>query len=97
MVEQPAKRRIRQFVFYMKTIILFFASLATVFLINLQTLNVVGYNYALAFVTSALISWSSYYLFKLIPDGMKWYEFIAYIIGGAVGAVLGMYIYGQIS
>lgn len=77
-----------------KTWILFFASLATVFFLGFQGINVIKYYYGLAIITSLLISISSYYLYKFVPDGkLKWYEFIAYCLGGAIGIVLSMLVH----
>jgi intracellular septation protein A len=75
-----------------KPVVLFFASFATVFLLGVQTINIVKFSYTLAFVTSMLISWSSYYLYKLVPN-MKLIEFISYTLGGAIGIVSSMYVY----
>jgi hypothetical protein len=75
------------------TLTLFLATFFITFLLNFQTINAVHYYYGLTVVTSIGISWANYYLFKLVPNKLTWVQFLAYLMGGAIGSVFGLLIH----
>lgn len=77
-----------------KTIVIFVATFLTVFLLGLQGLNIVHYQYGFAGMTSLGISLTSYYLYKLMPsiDLCSW-PFLASVIGALLGVWSSMLLF----
>jgi hypothetical protein len=76
-----------------KALKLFLSSFFTVFLLGFQSINAVHYYYGLATITSIGIGWSSIYLYRLIPEKMSVFDFLAYSLGGILGITGSMYLH----
>ena len=68
---------------------LFVSTLVLVFALGLQSLNVNGGHYTLAFLTSFLIGGANLVVLKVAPNAATT-EIIAYLSGGPIGIVLSM-------
>lgn len=76
----------------MTAAILFGSTFVLVFLLSLQSLNVVGGHYTMAFLTSFGIGVSNLLLFKLAPDA-NGVEILAFVSGGPFGVIAAMKTY----
>ena len=74
----------------MNALLLFGSTLALVFFLGLQSLNVNNGRYLAAFFTSFGIGAANLALFKLAPDASG-LEIAAYLSGGPVGIVASMW------
>ena len=79
----------------MNAIFLFLSTLALVFCLGLQSLNVNRGHYVAAFVTSFAIGASNLVLFKLAPDASG-IEIAGYLLGGPIGIVCAMRAHGRL-
>ena len=68
----------------MNALALFVSTFVLVFALGLQSLNVNGRHYALAFFTSFAIGAGNLVLFKLAPDATG-LEIAAFMLGGPLG------------
>ncbi len=76
----------------MTELLLFASTFAVVFFLGLQSLNVNGGHYALAFCTSFAIGASQLALYRYMPDPTLT-QTIAYLIGGPIGIVTSMWVH----
>lgn len=74
----------------MTALTIFCCTYAVVLALSLQSLNVVGGHYALAFTTSIVISGCNLLLFKIVPQPTGWIENLAFLAGGPFGAISAM-------
>ena len=79
----------------MNALLLFGSTLALVFFLGLQSLNVNGGRYLAAFITSFGIGAANLALFKLAPDASG-LEIAAYLSGGPVGIVASMCLHRRV-
>ena len=70
--------------------LLFASTFVSVFALGFQSLNVNGGHYRAAFLTSLLISASTLWLYRLLPQADVT-EIAAYMLGGPFGIVASMW------
>lgn len=74
----------------MTALVLFGSTFLSVFALGFQSLNVNGGHYRAAFLTSLLISASTLWLYRLLPQADVT-EIAAYMLGGPFGIVASMW------
>ncbi len=79
----------------MNALLLFGSTLALVFFLGLQSLNVNNGRYLAAFFTGFGIGAANLALFKLAPDASG-LEIAAYLSGGPVGIVASMWVHRRV-
>lgn len=76
----------------MTELLLFASTFAVVFFLGLQSLNVNGGHYLLAFCTSFAIGASQLALYRYMPEATL-AQTIAYLLGGPLGIVSSMWMH----
>ena len=76
----------------MTELLLFSSTFAVVFFLGVQSLNVNGGHYGLAFCTSFAIGASQLALYRYMPDPTLT-EVAAYLVGGPFGIVASMWVH----
>lgn len=74
----------------MSALTIFACTFLVVLALSLQSLNVIGGHYALAFGTSIVIGGCNLLLLKLVPQPTGWLENLAFLAGGPFGAITAM-------
>ena len=76
--------------------LIFFITMAIAALVNSQYRNAVNGSYIRLFYTSCLIGSLNLLILKTIPNVTTTNQGVSYILGGAIGAVLGVLIHKSI-
>lgn len=77
----------------MQAIAIFFATLVVACAVNFQYRNAVNGNYVAIGITSCFIGTLNLFMLKTIPHVTQLNEGLAYIFGGATGAVTANYLH----
>ncbi len=77
----------------MQAIAIFFATLVVACAVNIQYRNAINGNYVAIGLTSCFISSLNLFMLKTIPHVTQFNEGLAYVIGGAVGAVTANFLH----
>ena len=77
----------------MQALAIFFATLVIACAVNFQYRNAVKGHYVAIGITSCFISTLNLFMLKTIPHVTETTEGLAYVLGGATGAVLANYLY----
>lgn len=80
----------------LQTIIIFVATMIVAFAVNFQYRNAINGNYFAIGCTSCFISTINLYMLKTIPHVTEFAEGVAYVTGGAVGAVLANFFHKKV-
>jgi len=76
----------------MQAVVIFFATLIVACAVNFQYRNAINGNYVAIGLTSCFISTINLYMLKTIPHVTQFYEGLAYVFGGATGALLATFL-----
>ncbi|MDE3022708.1 MAG: hypothetical protein KGI54_12760 [Pseudomonadota bacterium] len=74
---------------------LFFGSFFLAFMIGIQNLNISSGRYIAVFLTSVMISGLNLIVLKQAPNA-SWIEMLAYVSGGPLGMVSGMWFHNRV-
>jgi uncharacterized membrane protein YfcA len=81
----------------MSIILIFLATFLITTAVNIQYRNAVGAHYVALFFTSTVIGSLNLFLLKTIPHVQTINEGIGYILGGACGAMFGVFLHKKMS
>lgn len=79
-----------------QTVAIFFATMIVACAVNFQYRNAINGNYFAIGCTSCFISTINLYMLKTIPHVTEFTEGVAYVTGGAVGAVLANFLHKRV-
>jgi 4-hydroxybenzoate polyprenyltransferase len=77
----------------MQAIAIYFATLVVACAVNIQYRNAINGNYVAIGLTSCFIGTLNLFMLKTIPHVTHFYEGLAYILGGATGAVAANFLH----
>ncbi|NBW33676.1 MAG: hypothetical protein EBR30_01320 [Cytophagia bacterium] len=77
----------------MQAVAIYFATLVVACAVNIQYRNAINGNYVAIGLTSCFIGTLNLFMLKTIPHVTHFYEGLAYILGGATGAVTANFLH----
>ena len=77
----------------MQAVAIYFATLVVACAVNIQYRNAINGNYVAIGLTSCFIGTLNLFMLKTIPHVTHFYEGLAYILGGATGAVAANFLH----
>ena len=77
----------------MQAVAIYFATLVVACAVNIQYRNAINGNYVAIGLTSCFIGTLNLFMLKTIPHVTHFYEGLAYILGGAIGAVTANFLH----
>ena len=80
----------------MQAVAIFFATLVVACAVNFQYRNAINGNYAAIGLTSCFIGTINLFMLKTIPHVTHFQEGLAYVVGGAAGAILANFLHKRV-